>query len=167
MLKPQRIEIKTIFGIIFAEISGDSTYPGIAICIEDESKGKQEKQLARVEATPDSPRGGVHSLRLFVWNGDGDDFSNDFTFFETDSANVEEEEPITSKYVAQGCKEVTHEDETYIEGNVPDNEAEFWGVYRYENGEYIHMTGADFKTKEEADIFAENMNHALKRKGLL
>ena len=211
MSKIQRIEVETIFGTLSAEISGDPFYPGITVCVEERNGNdeKREKQLARVEATPDSPKDGVHSLRLLVYNSDNDDFTDDFTFAEEDSDNVplaaewarytqylkswadshssplfagccpacfdewrtseylEEDEPTTPKYVVQGCKEVTHEDETFIEGNVPDDEAEFWGVYRNENGEFTHMTGADFKIKDEAVLFAENMNQALQRKGIL
>jgi hypothetical protein len=209
MLKTHRIEVETIFGTLSAEINGDPAYPGITICIRDREKENGEKQLARVEATPDSPKGGVHSLRLLAYNSDGEDFTDDFTFYEADSANaalatewvrytqylknwaethgspmfagccpacfdewrncegLDEDDEIIPKYVVQGCKEITHEDETFIEGDVPDGEAEFWGIYRKEDGEYIHMTGADFTTKDEAVLFAENMNQALQRKGLL
>lgn len=82
------------------------------------------------------------------------------------SEGLEDDEPVTPMYVAQGCKKVAHEDETYIEGDVPDDEAEFWGFYHNENGEYIHITGVDFTTKDEAEIFAEKMNRALQRKEL-
>jgi len=83
----KKIEISTIFGNLIAELSGDPAYPGINICVEraDEEGNKYNKQLALVEATPNIPTEGEHSLRLLVWNGDEEDFTDSFTFLETRS----------------------------------------------------------------------------------
>jgi hypothetical protein len=81
----ERIETNTVFGKLFAEVNGDSDYPGISICMEikdEEQDAVLEKQFALMECTPDIPEVGGHSLRLLVWNNDHDDFTDDFTFLE-------------------------------------------------------------------------------------
>ena len=79
-----RIEINTPFGILFAELSGDSNYPGIYICIEQDNTvdGKYERQLALVESTPDIPNPGSHSLRLLAWSKDETEDFTDVVRFE-------------------------------------------------------------------------------------
>ena len=78
-----RIEIKTPFGLLFAELSGDKNYPGIYLCIEQENAadGKYERQLALVECTPDMPDRGGHVLRLLAWrNDDNGDYTDTVSF---------------------------------------------------------------------------------------
>ena len=84
MSENKRIEVNTVFGTVSAEASGDPMYPGINICIDsvDEAGQKYERQLALVEATPKMPADDAYSLRLLVWNGDHDDYTDDFTFME-------------------------------------------------------------------------------------
>jgi hypothetical protein len=78
----RKIEINTPFGILFAELSGDSDYPGIYICIkqENETDGEYERQLALVECTPNMPNNENHTLRLLAW---GKDDIEDYTEFVT------------------------------------------------------------------------------------
>jgi len=81
----KRVEINTVFGKLFAEISGDINYPGINICMElkdEEQNTTVERQFARMECTPDVPKTGGYSLRLLVYNSDLEDYTDDFTFFE-------------------------------------------------------------------------------------
>ena len=67
-----RIKINTVFGTLFAQVSGDPTYPGIFICLEQDIDGEpHETQLALIEATPDNPSDGAHTLRAMIW-GDAD-----------------------------------------------------------------------------------------------
>jgi hypothetical protein len=78
-----RIEINTPFGKLFAELAGDTDYPGIYICIEQENDvdGKYERQLVLVECTTDVPETGKKSMRLFAWgNSDVEDYTDDITF---------------------------------------------------------------------------------------
>ena len=78
-----RIAIETPLGLMFAELSGDSNYPGIYICIEQENKtyGKYERQLALVECTPDMPGNDTHSLRLLTWRkNDTGDYTDSVMF---------------------------------------------------------------------------------------
>jgi hypothetical protein len=85
-----RIEINTPFGVLFAELSGNSDYPGIYICIEQENDvdGKYERQLALVECTPDMPNIGDKSMRLLAWGeSDNDDYTNAITFDSFDKQN--------------------------------------------------------------------------------
>ena len=79
-----RIELNTPFGILFAELSGDSNYPGIYINIEQEdADGKYERQLALVECTPDISEPGKNTLRLLAWRKDDNaDYTDSVTFEE-------------------------------------------------------------------------------------
>ena len=81
-----RIEIETPFGILFAELSGDSDYHGIYICLEheDDINGKYERQLALVECAPDIPNNGNHSLRLLAWRNDDNGDYTDSVLFRRD-----------------------------------------------------------------------------------
>lgn len=100
-LTARQIEVNTIFGTLFAGVSGDPKYPGIHICIEQEENGeKYDKQLALAECTPNMPRDGEHSLRLLAWNSDHEDFTDDFTFIE---GSPEPEETIATD-PAQGAE---------------------------------------------------------------
>jgi len=78
-----KIEVKTPFGTLFAELSSDSDYPGIYIGIEQENAidGKFERQLALVECTPDIPNVGNHTMRSLVWRKDkSEDYSDAICF---------------------------------------------------------------------------------------
>ena len=78
-----RIEVQTPYGILFAEITGDSNYPGIYVCIQQENAvdGKYERQLALVECTPDIPENGEHTLRLLAWRKDeNEDYTDTVTY---------------------------------------------------------------------------------------
>ena len=87
-----RLEIQTVFGVLFAERSGDSTYPGICICIdtEGEDANRYERQIILVECTPDSPKEGAISLRALVWGDEaaaisGGDYSDDYCIMYSES----------------------------------------------------------------------------------
>ena len=93
----KRIEIATVFGKLIAQISGDPTYLGIYILLEQDDEdtgGKYDRQLALVEATPNSQKEGKHSLRLLAWNSDDEDFTDKITFYEwseEDASGAKEE----------------------------------------------------------------------------
>lgn len=75
-----KVEIDTVFGKLFAETSGDSDYPGIYICIEQEDEfGKYERQLVLIESTPDIDTDNKYSLRALVWSKDIKDGYEDYT----------------------------------------------------------------------------------------
>ena len=80
-----RIAIETPLGLLFAELSRDSNYPGIYIGIEQENKtdGKFERQLALVECKPDIPGNDTHSLRLLAWRRDDNGDYTDSVMFES------------------------------------------------------------------------------------
>ena len=79
-----RIEVKTVFGKLTAEVSGDPDHPGISLCIEEKEEDEiYIKTLAVAECTSKMPTESEHSLRLLVYNSDNnDDWTNDFTFIE-------------------------------------------------------------------------------------
>ena len=69
-----RIEVRTVFGTLFAEIGSDpDSYPGICICTleNDENGNEYERQIVIVEATPsnaESTPDCAHTLRALVWS---------------------------------------------------------------------------------------------------
>ena len=88
-----KIEVKTVFGTLIAELSEDPTYPGIYISI---ITPEEERQIALVESTPNTPVKGTYSLRLLCWAPDTkpyDDYSTSLTFLEVSSASACDAEP--------------------------------------------------------------------------
>ena len=88
-----KIEIKTVFGTLIAELSGDSTYPGIYISL---ITPEGERQIALVESTPDTPADGTYSLRLLSWDPNAepyDDYSTSLILFEVSPAPACEAKP--------------------------------------------------------------------------
>lgn len=67
--KEKRIEIKTPFGVLFAEASGDQeNYPGIHICLAPIGQDKVEREIVLVEAIPDCESSDCSTLRLALWH---------------------------------------------------------------------------------------------------
>jgi len=95
-----RIEFHTPFGIVFAEKSGDTKYPGIVLCVEQtDDDGMYNKQLALMECTPDIPKEGGQSLRLMIWGDDDiEDYTDKFIFFEA-CPGEDSKEVIWQKYL--------------------------------------------------------------------
>ena len=85
----RRIEVKTVFGTLYAEKSGDPSYPGIYLGLEHENGGEPaDKVLALAECTPDLPVKGGNTIRLLVWgnntvlDNNQDDYTDSFVFLE-------------------------------------------------------------------------------------
>ena len=71
LLQRERIERETVFGTLFAELSGDPDYPGIYVGLFDNEDGI-EKTMTLAEATPNHPSDNTHALRLLVWRNMND-----------------------------------------------------------------------------------------------
>jgi len=101
----KRIEVDTVFGKLIAEVGGDPYYPGISIFLAGKDGDEDfEKDLAMVEATPDTPKDNTYSLRVLVYNSDEEGFTDEFTIMEQDAEeqdfteNQESEEVKWKKY---------------------------------------------------------------------
>lgn len=86
-----RIEVDTVFGKLYAEVSSDPDYPGIYVGLErEDTDGTTDMTLALAECTPDIPTEGGHALRVMVWKIYHDDYDNAFTFLEEKPDEEEE-----------------------------------------------------------------------------